>query len=73
MTYLHQLVVGAWKLRSALEWPVLGEGMIAAKAEIHAGRTSELMVPAVAQVGADLGLLLLAEAWANERSDSKLL
>ena len=31
------------------------------------------MIPAVAQVGADLSLLLLGEAWANERSDSKLL
>jgi hypothetical protein len=48
LTYLHKLVVGTGKLRSALEWPVLGEEVTTAKAEVHAGGTSELMIPAVA-------------------------
>ena len=73
MTYLDQLVVRTGKHRCRFEWPVLGERMFAAKAEVHACGTSELVVAAVAQVGADLGLLLLAEAWADERCDSKLL
>ena len=60
-------------LSCGLERPVLGPGVVATEAHIHAMRLSELMVAAVPQVGYDLRLLFLCEAWTSKSSDCKLL
>lgn len=64
--------MGTWLLRCDLERPVFCMRVVATEAQVHALRTSELVITTVAQVGDDLSLLLLSEARAGESGNCNL-